>query len=633
MIDVTGMLGEGGLFHRAIDGFVPRIAQQEMAREVADAINYQGQLVVESGTGTGKTYAYLVPAVLGDKRTIVSTGTKHLQEQVFYRDLPEVMRVTGVHKKSELLKGRANYLCRYRLRQNSQQSDLVGRENRFSYNIIDQWATVTGTGDIAEVKEINEDSAIWKQVTSTSENCLGARCPDYSRCFVNQARKRAMDADLVVVNHHLFFSDLTLKADGFGALLPEHDTVIFDEAHSLADIASKFFGIAVSSYQLRDLVADIVSAEKEEKSGAGLAQVCNELETWITRFLEYSGRNVKDPETLDALICDEFESAFSSISAVLSSLYAVLETAAPAGEGLGRCLDRCALIQLNIGEWVENRNSNAVSWLEPGRGYFRFHITPMNIGEKFSGYLQGSGKSWIFTSATLAVRDDFSGFFHKMGLQDAQAIRWDSPYNYQGNTLLYLPPEIPDPRDSSFPLALADTIKNVTRASRGRAFCLFTSHAMMERVYKLVAGELEWPSSKQGEAAKHHLLEKFLETENSVLFGTTSFWEGVDVQGESLSCVVIDKLPFEAPSDPVLKSQLKQCEERGGVPFMDIQLPDAVISLKQGAGRLIRSETDTGVLVICDSRIVTKSYGRLFLDSLPGMPVTANFADVEQFFR
>jgi ATP-dependent DNA helicase DinG len=450
---------------------------------------------------------------------------------------------------------------------------------------------------------------------------------------VNQARKKALEADLVVVNHHLFFSDLTLKSDGFGELLPEHDTVIFDEAHSLADIASKFFGFSISSYQLRDLLSDIMSAEKEEKSGVGFGEVYSELENSIRAFTDYAGRIVKDPQTLESLISSEFELVFRNLYTSLSNLQSALEKAAPAGEGLARCHIRCVQVVSNVGEWKESRNTSTVAWMEGGQGFFRLHITPMDIGKEFGPYLQDSGKSWVFTSATLAVGDDFSGFFKKLGLQDAQAVRWDSPYDFQSNSLLYLPPELPDPRDPTFADGLANTIIDVTRASRGRAFCLFTSHFMMEKVYKLVADQLEWPCIKQGDAAKIHLLEKFLQTENSVLFGTTSFWQGVDVQGESLSCVIIDKLPFEAPSDPVLKSQLKQCEEQGGVPFMDIQLPDAVISLKQGAGRLIRSESDTGVLVICDSRITTKSYGKLFINSLPDMPVTRHLGDVEQFFE
>jgi ATP-dependent DNA helicase DinG len=630
--DLDNALGEDGVFHQHVDNFVPRDVQQNMAEAVNDAINFHGKLVVESGTGTGKTFAYLAPAILSGKKTIVSTGTKHLQEQIYYRDLPVVLKALNSDIKVEMLKGRSNYLCRYRHKLNSQQSDLVGKQNQLSFDIVDSWSRTTATGDISEVSELQESSPVWKQVTSTTDNCLGGKCPDYSRCFVNQARKRAMDSDVVVVNHHLFFSDLTLKTDGFGELLPQYEVVIFDEAHSVAEIASRFFGFSVSSYQIKDLFFDILTAEKEEKSGVDIRKPISLVERALESFQKIIAKMGNDNELLEALRSKAFDDGLDNIVTSLANIEQSLLLASQAGENLEKCFSRFTLLFGNITEWRENQNRNHVSWLEKGSNFFRIHQTPLNIGDHFNQYLDLKNMSWIFTSATLAVGDDFSSFCGKMGLIDVEAKRWESPYNYAKNTLLYLPEGLPDPREAEFVDSLVRVVLDVTKASKGRCFCLFTSHSMMRRVFELVKVVSEWPLFLQGQAAKQHLIKQFLETDNAILFGTASFWEGVDVKGEALSCVIIDKLPFEFPSDPVLKSQLSKCEEQGGVPFMDIQVPNAVIGLKQGSGRLIRSETDRGVLVICDPRIISKSYGKLFLKSLPPMPITRDYHDVVDFY-
>ncbi len=633
MAGVYETLGKGGVFHRNLPGFIPRKAQQEMAAEVGSALRYGDNLVVESGTGTGKTFAYLIPVIESGKRTIISTGTKHLQEQIFFRDLPTVLKALDTEVNAVLLKGRSNYLCRYRLKLNSRQSDLIGRADQLDYDILDDWSNRTATGDIAEVTGISETSRVWSKVTSTAENCLGGKCPDFSRCFVNQARQQALKARIVVVNHHLFFSDITLRTEGFGELLPDHEAVILDEAHTVADTATRFFGYSVSSFQLKELITDILAAEQDEKSAVNLRDFTDPVQIRIERFQTYCKTLETESEILADLISSRFDRIWTQFYDGLSGLVDALEAASAAGESLSKCYSRAVRIISHLEVWREDRERDSVCWLETGKNFFRFNVSPLNIGKRFDPFLSNPEVSWIFTSATLAASDDFSSFCNRIGLRDAQTRCWESPYDFRANSLLYLPKNLPDPRDAAFCHALVDTIMDVTNASSGRAFCLFTSHAMMQRVYRELSGKCRWPLFLQGQAAKQQLLKQFLGTDHSILLGAAGFWEGVDVKGQALSCVIIDKLPFEPPSNPLLKSRLQACEENDGVPFMDIQVPDAVISLKQGAGRLIRSEEDKGVLVLCDSRISSRPYGKLFLDSLPPMPVTRDMDEVYRFFR
>ncbi len=633
MAGVHEALGKGGVFHRNLPGFTPRRAQQEMAAEVESALRHGGNLVVESGTGTGKTFAYLVPVIESGKRTIISTGTKHLQEQIFFRDLPAVLQALDTQVNAVLLKGRSNYLCRYRLKLNSRQSDLPGRNDPLAYDALNDWSNRTETGDIAEVTGIGENSRIWSKVTSTADNCLGGKCPDFSRCFVNRARQQALKARIVVVNHHLFFSDIALRTEGFGELLPDHEAVILDEAHTVADTATRFFGYSVSSFQLKDLIADILAAEQNEKSAVNLKDFTGPVQTRIEQFQTYCKTLETESGILADLIGKRFDQVWTPLHDRLSELVEALEAASPAGDSLSNCYSRAARIIGQLAVWREDRERDSVCWLETGKSFFRFNVSPLNIGQRFDPFLSNPEVSWIFTSATLTAGDDFSSFCGRLGLHDAETRCWESPYDFQANSLLYLPKYLPDPRDAAFCHALVDIVMDVTNASSGRAFCLFTSHAMMQRVYRELSEKCRWPLFLQGQASKQHLLKQFLDTDHSILLGAAGFWEGVDVKGRSLSCVIIDKLPFEPPSNPLLKSRLQVCEENHGVPFMDIQVPDAVISLKQGAGRLIRSEKDQGVLVICDSRISTRSYGKLFLDSLPPMPVTRDINEVYRFFR
>jgi len=633
MANSFGALAEQGVFHKEIAGFIPRPAQQEMAQAVEEAIIYRGSLIAESGTGTGKTFAYLVPLVLSGKKAIISTATRHLQEQVFLRDLPIVKRVLQSHVNAALLKGRSNYLCLYRLKQQTLQCELIGRPNTLSVAEIAEWASQTATGDTSEMSGIGERSPIWKQVTSTADNCLGRKCPDFGRCFVNRARQQAMKADLVVVNHHLFFSDLTLKTDGFGELLPDHDVVVFDEAHSVAETAAVFFGFSVSNHQLKELAKDVLSAEKEEKSAVDFSASIPRLDV-LADQLHQRLSALKLPSIEFSMLQNKsFEEVLNELEVCLDLLEQALSRAAIAGEGLNRCHDRCLDIQNKLDQWRQHSEKRFIRWAEVSGKYLRLVVTPLSIRERFSALMEANKISWIFTSATLAVGDDFSAFKDDLGLSEVDEKQWNSPYDFRRNGLLYLPDGIPDPNSPGFCESLVEQILLLTEISRGRAFCLFTSHALMEKTRARLKGEISFPLLVQGEAPKQQLLNRFVTRDNAVLLGTASFWEGVDVKGQALSCVIIDKLPFASPSDPVMKSKLRDYEERGKNPFVDVQIPAAVIALKQGIGRLIRSEHDCGVLAICDSRVMTKSYGRQFLSSLPPIPLTRSLSDVRAFFR
>ena len=446
-------LGKGGAFHKNLPGFTPRKAQQEMAVEVESALRHGGNLVVESGTGTGKTFAYLIPVIESGKRTIISTGTKHLQEQIFFRDLPTVLDVLDTSVNAVLLKGRSNYLCRYRLKLNSRQSDLIGRTDQLAYDVLDDWSNRTTTGDIAEVTGTSEDSRIWSKVTSTTENCLGGKCPDFSRCFVNQARQQALKADIVVVNHHLLFSDITLRTEGFGELLPDHEAVILDEAHTVADTATHFFGYSVSSFQLKELITDILVAEQNEKSGVNLGDYIGPVKNRIEQFQIYCKTLATESEVLADLISNRFDQAWAPLYCELSALVDALEMASLAGEDLDRCYSRGSRIISQLAVWREDREKGSVCWLETGKGFFRFNISPLNIGKSFDPFLSNPEVSWIFTSATLAVGDDFSSFCGQIGLHEVETHCWESPYDFQDNSLLYLPKNLPDPATRLFACA------------------------------------------------------------------------------------------------------------------------------------------------------------------------------------
>ncbi len=634
MLDSLTVLGPNGLFEDAVTGFRARDIQLKLAEKVEQNINNGGVLVAESGTGTGKTYAYLVPALLSGKRVIVSTGTRHLQDQLFFRDLPEVRKVLGVSPDVALLKGRANYLCLWRLSElGNGPRGRYGKDLLQKRAILGDWAIQTQFGEISEVSEIDESDPMWRDVTSTSDNCLGGDCPDFKSCFVNKARQRALKAKLVVVNHHLFFSDVTLKEAGFGELLPGHDVVIFDEAHKIPDVASRFFGFTVSTWQLSELCRDIVVAEAKDKSGVLLDEAIDLTKKAIAETnLAFSGSSrgegrdaTNQPKTLHAI---------NGLLDALAELETVLSAAAPKGEGLNRCHQRCLQSQGNLLEWMEKsvRQNEMVCWFESSGKNTRLQATPISIAKRMSAILENPNCAWIFTSATLAAGNDFSLFVDQLGMPAIETSQFDSPFDYANNALMYLPEQFPEPNNPAYPDAFVREVLPVLQASQGRAFLLFTSYGMMRQVRQRLEHVISWPMMMQGEAPRGELIDRFRESGNAVLLGTASFWEGVDIKGSDLSCVVIDKLPFVPPNDPVVQARIRQLQEKGENAFFDYQVPVAIITLKQGAGRLIRDEMDRGVLMLCDSRLRTKGYGKQFLASLPAMRRTSAVSDVESFF-
>lgn len=627
-------LSEGGAFTQALPGFNPREGQQAFAEYVARLIDSSGVLVAESGTGTGKTFAYLVPALLSGRQVVISTGTRHLQDQLFFRDLPVVRKALEITADIALLKGRANYLCIYRLKQLGQDVTLKYQKQTASKrSILENWAAMTSLGEIAEVSELDEQDPIWRQVTSTSDNCLGGECPDFKACYVNKARQRAIKAQIVVVNHHLFFSDVTLKEEGFGELLPDYDVVIFDEAHQLPDVATRFFGFAISTFQLNELCRDVLVCEAKEKSGVPLQDATSALQACVPPLHLAASKHGRGAGNL----LTEDPASMAAINALLDAL-ADLETdlsnAASAGDGLQRCHQRTFQIQSQLLDWLEHsaRAADLVCWFETTQSNTRLTASPLSVASQMRNILQRPEKTSILTSATLAAGEDFSYYLQQLGINEIDTAHYDSPFDYQQHALLYLPDNLPEPHDRRFVDAMVEASLPVLKASRGRAFMLFTSYAMLHRVAQKMRESTQWALFVQGQAPRGELIDQFRKTPEAVLLGTTSFWEGVDIQGEDLSCVIIDKLPFAPPNDPVMSARLKKVQEAGGKPFFDVQIPDAVIRLKQGAGRLIRDEQDRGVLMICDSRLQSKGYGKKFIDALPPMRRTQSLQDVQRFF-
>ncbi len=572
-----------------------------------------------------------MPALLSGKKVLVSTGTKHLQEQLFHGDLPRVRAALGLPVSVALLKGRANYLCLHHL--DRAEPDLRGNASlRADVARVRAWAGRTRSGDITELTDIPEDAEVWLRVTSTAENCVGSACCHFDRCWVNRARREALAADVLVVNHHLFFADLALREEGFAQLLPGVDAVVFDEAHQLAEIASQFFGLALSSAQVAALGHDTVIEERKEQSGIdGLAAAADALHKAAADFRLSLGAEPRRGPWAAALEQGKVASAFGELKAALVRLDGLLEMAAAKGQGLANCARRAQTLLdrlLMIGETPRGY----IAWFETTVRGFMLHLTPMDVATPFRQQLDGTKKAWVFTSATLAIGRSFAHFQSQLGLEHADTGLWDSPFDYANRTLLYLPPALPAPAAPDYTDRVIEVALPVLQASRGRAFLLFTSHRALKHAAASLAGKLPFPLLVQGSAPRSELLARFRQAGNAVLLGTGSFWEGVDVRGEALSCVIIDKLPFASPDDPVLQARARSLEEAGGNSFMDYQVPQAVIALKQGVGRLIRDVQDRGVLVLCDPRLLSKGYGKIFLASLPPMPRTTELAQVLAFF-
>jgi len=622
----------------AIKGYSERTEQVRMAEAIADAIAHNKQLVAEAGTGTGKTFAYLVPALLSGGKVIISTGTKTLQDQLFNRDLPNVRDALKVPVTVSMLKGRANYVCHYHLERAEQDGRFASREDAKYVHLIKSFAEHSKTGDKSELVEVPENAMVWANVTSTRENCLGQDCTYYKDCFVMEARKKALAADVVVVNHHLFFADVMLRDEGVAELLPSANTVIFDEAHQLPDVAGLFFGEDVSTNQLLELCRDSTSAYLTlAKDCIALSEAVPPLEKAVKDFrLIFAYEGARMP-VQKALVLKGFEEAYSEMQTQLAALTKVLESQAARDPMLEKCWQRGEELLIQLRRWQKAENSNLVRWVEVFTQSVQLHATPLSVADGFGKQLNAEPRAWIFTSATLAVKSDFSHYQAQMGLSQAETLYLQSPFDYEQQALLYAPANMPDPNSPNYIEAVAEAALPVIQASQGRAFVLCTSLRAMREIHALLKESfanngMEYPLLLQGDSTRTELLDRFRSHGNAVLIGSQSFWEGVDVRGEALSVVIIDKLPFAPPDDPVLSARIDKLNTEGKNAFMEYQLPYSVITLKQGAGRLIRDETDRGVLMICDPRLITKSYGKRIWQSLPPFKRTKELADVEAFF-
>jgi len=633
--EAARLLGPDGPFAEALDGFAPREAQIRMAEAVQATLETGETLVAEAGTGIGKTLAYLVPALLSGLKVIISTGTKTLQDQLFFRDLPLVREALDSSVTTALLKGRGNYLCLHRMHTARTEGRLPSRDAAIELRAVQDWSARTVDGDLSIAGVVGEDSGLMPFVTSTADNCLGADCPEIDRCFVARARREAQEADVVVVNHHLLFADMAIKQSGFGEVLPGAGAFIVDEAHQAPETASRFFSTTLSARQIQDLCRDLL-AESAEVSGAmgvlrepvaDCLQKLKELQLAIADRGEERG-------SWSALLDDpEARGALQALDRSVLALAGEIPKLEGRARGMDGCLERLRAVQLAFDRFDAAEGEGEVRWYEQrGRG-FALHITPLEVATAFDAFREQVDAAWLFTSATLSVRGDFRHFTDRMGLRDAATLQLDSPFDYVNNARLWLPESLPEPRDPGFVPALLDDVVPLLEASRGRAFLLFTAHRSLRLAAELLAERVAFPLFVQGEQPRSLLLERFRRSGDGILLGSASFWEGVDVIGEALSLVVIDKLPFAAPDDPVLEARSGMLRRRGGNPFTELYLPQAVIALKQGAGRLIRDVNDRGVLVICDPRLRTRGYGAVFLESLPPMTQALNRDEAEDFLR
>lgn len=625
-----------GALGKAIPGFQARQPQIDMAEAVSSAIKDQTQLVVEAGTGTGKTFAYLVPALLSGKKVIISTGSKNLQEQLYHRDLPLMVNALGFYGQVALLKGRSNYLCLDRLSRQMVESHTNESDPTLLTQLVKvrAWSSETKTGDLGDCDDLPEDSMIIPTITSTNDNCLGKECPSYTDCFVLKARKRAMDSDIVVVNHHLFLADLAIKETGFGELIPEADVFIFDEAHQLPDIASEYFGQSVSSRQIHDLAKDIeIAYRTEAKDMRQLQKVGDKLMQSAMDMRIVLGEPGFRGNWREALQSGSIKRELLRLTDSLELAIDVLKIALGRSQLLDTAFERANLIKGRIDRVCDVDITGYSYWYDTSPRHFALHITPLSVADKFHEQIEIKQGAWIFTSATLAVSGDFKHFTERLGLKPTKQFSLPSPFDYQKQALLCVPRYLPEPNSNGLADKLVRMLAPVIEENDGRCFFLCTSHSMMRELGEKFREVLELPVLMQGEMSKQKTLAEFMELGNALLVATGAFWEGIDVRGDALSCVIIDKLPFTAPDDPLLKARIEDCRLRGGEPFAEVQIPDAVITLKQGVGRLIRDQKDRGALIICDNRLVTRDYGGIFLGSLPPIPRTRDLDGIKAFLK
>jgi ATP-dependent DNA helicase DinG len=637
-IDLARIFGPEGPIARELPAYRFREQQLAMADKVARAIRERGQLIAEAGTGTGKTFAYLVPALLSGGKVVISTGTKTLQDQLFQRDLPQIRDALKIPVTVALLKGRANYVCHYHLARARRDGTFATRADARHLQRIESFARTSTTGDKGELADVPDNAGIWAQVTSTRENCLGGECPHHAECFVMNARKEALAADVVVINHHLFFADVVLKDEGLNELLPACNTVVLDEAHQLPDTATLFFGEQLAAGSLSELARDAeIEGLKTARDYTPLPDAAQGVMQALRRVRLAAGEASGKLPRAEALRRADFSASLTALAQALDLLRAELSRQAERSELLRLCAQRTSDASTLLARWRDGDEPDWIRWVEVTARGWQLHASPLSIAEIFSRQVADTARSWIFTSATLAVGGDFTHYRRELGLSHAATGCWDSPFDYPAQALLYLPRDLPEPNSFEHTDAVVAAALPVLKASGGRAFLLFTTLRALGRARETIAAAfaragLDFPLLVQGEGSRSELLSRFRVLGNAVLLGSQSFWEGVDVQGEALSLVVIDKLPFAPPDDPLFAARLEHIAREGGNPFLDYQLPQAAISLKQGAGRLIRSESDRGVLMICDRRLIDKAYGRRILEALPPMRRTRELQEVIGFF-
>ncbi|WP_070310027.1 ATP-dependent DNA helicase [Janthinobacterium sp. HH107] len=642
--DIERLFGAGGPLGPAVGSYKPRRSQTDMAKAIASAIDSQTTLIAEAGTGTGKTFAYLVPALMWGGKTIVSTGTKNLQDQLFLRDIPTVRAALQAPVSVALLKGRSNYVCHYHLERTLQNGRMTSRDDVGHLREISRFIKMTSSGDKAELTKVPENAMIWNLVTSTRDTCMGAECQYYQDCFVMKARKEAQQADVVVVNHHLFFADVALKDTGVAELLPSANTIIFDEAHQLPDTATLFFGNTVSTSQILELCRDVLAEGLAHARGIDWAKTVTVVEKAARDLRLTFPQDIVRLSLPQIAPSSDFFPALDTLKDELDGMVAVLETQAERAETLEQCRVRGVELAQQLSGWKFDPKAKvaageeAVFWVEAFSSSLQLHKTPLSIAPIFNNQREGTPRSWIFTSATLAVKNDFKHFSEQMGLTGEPSHTWPSPFDYGQQGLLFVPQNLPQPNALGYTDAVIDCALPIIEAAGGRTFFLCTTLRAVKRAAERLADEfrqrgLNFPLFVQGERGRTELLDQFRAAGNGVLIGSQSFWEGVDVRGDALSLVIIDKLPFAPPDDPVLAARIEVMEKQGKNGFMHHSLPEAIINLKQGAGRLIRDEGDRGVLMICDPRLISKPYGKRIWQSLPPFKRTRDTAEVVEFFR
>jgi ATP-dependent DNA helicase DinG len=635
---IAEIFGPGGAVEQCMpDGYEHRRSQLEMAELVDAAFTEKRHLIVEAGTGTGKTLAYLIPAIRSGRRVVISTATKSLQEQLFEKDVPFLQKYFAPKLKVAVMKGRGNFLCREKVYRMADQPMLKGLDELDWFQQIRDWEKVTETGDRAELNFLPDDSDLWHRLDARRDACTGSKCPEFNKCFLTAMHQRAAEADLIIVNHHLFFADLALKQDDFGSVLPEYGAVVFDEAHEIEDVASEYFGKQISNYRFEELARDAELAVRVTRvGGAGLLKRVTRMRERSRSFFEaFPSREGRFPfdKAQRAGFLDQNREAYDALVSALKSLEAEVASLPSKPDELLNIARRGMELRGELKFLFESSEGNYVYWFERrNKGVF-VAATPIDVSALLREHLFEQFETIILTSATLAVGGRFDFLKQRLGIDMAGERVLPSEFDFAEQALLYIPANMPDVRDAAFPERAADEIVRMIEISEGRAFCLFTSYSQMNDVYERVRTRVRFPLLLQGSAPRTALLEKFRNTPGAVLFATSSFWQGVDVRGDQLSCVIVDKLPFAVPSDPIVAARVKALQEEGRNPFAEYQVPEAVLSLKQGFGRLIRSRTDRGVLSILDNRIQRMQYGKIFMQSLPAYATTRDIAEVERFMR